>query len=249
VRAVAVIPARFASTRFPGKPLALLAGRPLIEHAWRAAVACPGLSRVVVATDDERIAAAVRAFGGEAVMTSPDHASGSDRLAEVARGLPADLYLNLQGDEPLMEGAVVEGVLQVMRGGAFDIGTAATPLATLEEYLDPDTVKVVLGAGGRALYFSRSPIPHGWETGREPAWRHIGVYAYTPGALARFTGLPPSPLEKAERLEQLRALENGMTVGVALIASYRGLGVDTPADLARAETLLARAPNGAKERR
>ncbi len=242
MRAVAVIPARYASTRFPGKPLALLAGRPLVEHAWRAARACPSLAQVVVATDDRRILEAVRLFGGEAVMTSPDHPSGSDRLAEAARSLAADVLVNLQGDEPLMQASVVEAVLALMGGAdAPEIATAATPLETEEEYHDPNTVKVVRDGAGRALYFSRAPVPHGWKAGAKgcaPALRHIGIYAYTPASLARFTSLPPGRLETQERLEQLRALENGLSIGVALVPAYRGLGVDTPADLDRAEALL-----------
>jgi 3-deoxy-manno-octulosonate cytidylyltransferase (CMP-KDO synthetase) len=242
MRAVAVIPARYGSTRLPAKMLAPLAGRPLVEHAWRAAVSCARLSRVMVATDDARIADAVRAFGGEAVMTSSELASGTDRLAAATRGVDADLLVNVQGDEPLMEGAVIDSVLDLMQGGRFDIGTAVVALEDEAEYRDPGCVKAVMGEGGRALYFSRAPVPHGWRTGEPGGWRHIGIYAYRPAALARFVSLPPSPLETCERLEQLRALSDGMSIGAAVVTGYRGFGVDTIEDLARAERMMAKEP-------
>ncbi len=249
MKAVAVIPARYGSTRLPAKMLAPLAGRPLVEHTWRAVVSCAGLSKVMVATDDERIAAAVRAFGGEAVMTGAELASGTDRLAAAARGVDADLLVNVQGDEPLMEGAVIDSVLDLMRRGRFDIGTAVVALEDESEYRDPSCVKAVLGEGGRALYFSRAPVPHGWRPGEPGGWRHIGIYAFRPAALARFVSLPPSPLELSERLEQLRALEAGMSMGAAVVPGYRGFGVDTIEDLTRAERMMAARERASKEGR
>jgi 3-deoxy-D-manno-octulosonate cytidylyltransferase len=234
---IGVIPARFASVRFPGKPLSPLAGKPMVLHVWEAARSAKRLDRVVVATDDERIAACVRDAGGEARMTSPEARSGTDRVAEVARGLPADAYVNLQGDEPLMPGENVDRVVETLLagGGPRAIATLAIPAQKIAA-TDPNTVKVALARDGRALYFSRSPIPF-FRTGEPEYWKHLGIYAYRAEALAEIAALPPSPLERAESLEQLRWLEAGYTIWVGEAAGD-SIGVDTPADLVEAEKRL-----------
>jgi 3-deoxy-manno-octulosonate cytidylyltransferase (CMP-KDO synthetase) len=247
-----VIPARYASTRLPGKPLRLIAGRPMIEHVHERARAS-GAAEVIVATDDERIASACARFGADVALTDPGHASGTDRLAEVARlrrFAAEDIVVNVQGDEPLIAPANIAEVAQLLEDTpAAAIATLATPIDDLAEYLDPNVVKVVRDATGRALYFSRAPIP--WQrdaaaariedaTRYAGALRHIGLYAYRAGALARLAALPPSPLETAERLEQLRALENGLVIAVGIATARPGPGVDTEADLARVAALIAR---------
>lgn len=236
-KTVAVIPARHGSQRFPGKPLALLRGKTVIEHVYTRVKMCPAIDNVLVATDDARIMNTVQAFGGEAIMTSGEHRSGSDRLGEVARDLDADVILNVQGDEPMMEPRVIESVLRPMGVQAPpDISTAAVPLRE-GEYLNPNVVKVVVDKEGRALYFSRSPIPHGWD-GSQTGLRHLGIYAYRRDSLLRFVSLPQSPLETAEGLEQLRALENGMEIAVVKVDDFTGVGVDCPEDLQRAERMM-----------
>jgi 3-deoxy-manno-octulosonate cytidylyltransferase (CMP-KDO synthetase) len=235
---IGVIPARFASVRFPGKPLAPLAGRPMVVHVLRAAQAAKRLSRVVVATDDVRIAEAVAQAGGEAVMTSPNAASGTDRVAEVARRLPADAYVNLQGDEPLMPADNVDrAVAALVDAPGRTIATLAYPIPAAA-VSDPNSVKVAVARDGRALYFSRSPIPY-FRQG-EPAYRkHLGIYAYRAATLAEIAALPPSPLERAESLEQLRWLEAGYTIHVGEAAGD-SIGVDTPEDLAAAQARLGK---------
>lgn len=248
-----VIPARYASTRLPGKPLRLLAGRTLIERVYRRANAA-GAAEVVVATDDERIAAACRAFGADVVMTAAAHPSGTDRLAEVValRGWRDDaIVVNVQGDEPLLPPGNVAQVASLLEAHpAAALATLSTPIASLEELLDPNVVKVVADRDGRALYFSRAPIP--WQRDAHAAGadasariglaqRHIGLYAYRAGTLGRLAALPPSPLELAERLEQLRALENGLGIAVATAAERPGPGVDTAEDLAAVTAILAAA--------
>lgn len=242
-----VIPARYASTRLPGKPLRAIAGRPMIEHVWRRAQES-GAAEVIVATDDARIAAACSAFGADVALTRADHPSGTDRLAEVARTRgwgPRDAIVNVQGDEPLLPPANVAQVARLLdEDASADLATLGTPIHGLHEFLDPNVVKIALATGGRALYFSRAPIP--WPRDGAPAglgsqtqWgtalRHLGLYAYRCAALLRMASLPPSPLESAEKLEQLRALENGMNVRVAIAVEVPGPGVDTEADLAAAE--------------
>ena len=245
MRAVAVIPARFASTRFPGKPLVPLLGKPLIEHVYRRAQAARSISRVLVATDDPRIEEAVAGFDGECVMTSPDHRSGSDRLGEVAEHLDAEIIVNLQGDEPLMDPLGIDAVVQALReDGSLDLATMATPLVTPEDYLDRNIVKVVTDGRGYALYFSRSGIPHGWEPGLGGALRHIGLYAYRKEALLKYVTLPPGKLEVMENLEQLRALENGMNIRVVTLEGVHCVGVDTPGDLEKVENILREGAGG-----
>jgi 3-deoxy-D-manno-octulosonate cytidylyltransferase len=235
---IGVIPARFASIRFPGKPLASLAGRPMVVHVLRAARAAKHLSRVVVATDDPRIAEAVEKSGGEAMLTSAHAASGTDRVAEVARRLPADAYVNVQGDEPLMPPENVDRVVEaLLADDARSIATLAFPTSA-RVASDPNVVKVAVARDGRALYFSRSAIPH-FRQG-EPAYRkHLGIYAYRARTLAEIAGLPSSPLERAESLEQLRWLEAGYTIHVG-DAAGDSIGVDTPEDLAAAEAQLSK---------
>ncbi|HWZ86725.1 MAG TPA: 3-deoxy-manno-octulosonate cytidylyltransferase [Thermoanaerobaculia bacterium] len=230
---IAVIPARYASVRFPGKPLAPLAGRPMVVHVLEAVRAAKRVDRVLVATDDARIAACVRSAGGEAVLTSATAASGTDRVAEVARGIPADVYLNVQGDEPLMPPENIDrAVATLSEGRDRSLATLSFPIGAAGAG-DSDTVKVAVARDGRALYFSRSPIPY-YRQG-PPAYRkHLGIYAYRAEALAAVAALPPSPLEKAESLEQLRWLEAGYTIWVGEAAGD-SIGVDTPADLVRAE--------------
>jgi 3-deoxy-manno-octulosonate cytidylyltransferase (CMP-KDO synthetase) len=229
-----VLPARYGSTRFPGKPLASISGRPLIEWVYRGALLVRGADRVIVATDDERIVEIVRGFGGEAVMTREDHVTGTDRVAEVARRLRSPILVNLQGDEPVFDPRMVERMVdRLVRDASVDIVTACHQIHSVKEYQSPHAVKVAVDRRGHALYFSRSPIPDGGlATGT--AYRHVGVYAFRREALARFARLPRSPLEIAERLEQLRALENGMRIGV--VETKRAtVGVDVPADIKNVE--------------
>ena len=236
--AFVIIPARYGATRFPGKPLALLAGKPLVCHVAERARRARGVSRVAVATDDERIAAAARSCGAEAVMTGPA-ASGTDRVAEAARGMgAADVVVNLQGDEPLVEPEAIEALLGAMEDGSVAMATLSRPLEA-GELSRPHVVKVVTRANGDALYFSRAAIPHRREGGESRLARaHVGIYAFRAAFLQEFARLPPGRLEREESLEQLRALEHGHGIRV-VETGYRGFGVDTPEDLERARALLA----------
>lgn len=249
-----VIPARYESTRFPGKPLALIDGRPMIVRVHERA-RTTGAREVIVATDDERIAAAARLGGADVCMTLASHASGTDRIAEVARlrGFAAeDIVVNLQGDEPWMPAAIIEQVAGALAAApTAAIATAATPILSDEELRDPNAVKVVTDLAGRALYFSRAPIP--WErdaagTGASPrgavaaARRHVGLYAYRVGALLRLAALAPTRLEQLEKLEQLRALEHGMEIRVVEAAERPGADINTPQDLQRAAQGACPAP-------
>ena len=246
-----VIPARYPSTRLPGKPLRLLAGKPMVQHVYERACAS-GAAEVIVATDDDRVVQACRAFGAPVLMTDPNHPSGTDRLAEVAAlcGWPDDqIVVNVQGDEPLLPSANVAQAAQLlMADPGAAIATLATPIRSLHEFMDPNAVKVVAAANGRALYFSRAPIPwprdtapdgFGSQTGFGAALRHVGLYAYRVGALRQLAAWPPSPLETADRLEQLRAMENGLAIAVAVAVEAPGPGVDTEADALAVERLLA----------
>jgi 3-deoxy-manno-octulosonate cytidylyltransferase (CMP-KDO synthetase) len=250
---VAIIPARFASTRLPGKPLCDIHGKSMIERVHERARAATSVDRVVVATDDERIADAVRGFGGEAVMTSPRHATGTDRLAEAVLGLEAEVVVNVQGDEPMLDPAGIDAAARVLLDDpSLPIATLSLPLRSVEEMLLPSVVKVVCDARGDALYFSRSPIPHvrlgptpdlraaaGAAVARSLARKHVGLYAYRREALLRFASLTPSPLEEAEGLEQLRALFHGLRIRVVPVDGESGVAVDTPEDLERVRALLA----------
>jgi 3-deoxy-manno-octulosonate cytidylyltransferase (CMP-KDO synthetase) len=228
---VAIIPARFGSTRLPGKPLLSDTGRPLIQHVVEAAATSRRIGRIIVATDDARIADAVRRFGGEAALTRPDHPSGTDRVAEVAAELPAaGIVVNLQGDEPEVSGATLDRVVELLLDGPEGVlmATLATPIRDEATYRDPSCVKVVRDARGRALYFSRSPVPHRRDgTGFPPeALLHLGLYAYRREFLLRLTQLLPSPLERCEKLEQLRVLEAGYSIAVGIVEEP-SVGIDT----------------------
>ena len=234
------IPARYGSTRLPGKPLLPIAGRPMIEHVYTRVARARGLDRVVVLTDDERIARAVEAFGGDCEMTPDDCASGTDRIAWAARRWDAAAtsgIINVQGDEPLIDPEEISRIAEHLASNRQDpVVTLATPAAP-EEMGNPNAVKVVLARDGAALYFSRSPVPYPRQAGGFAPLKHLGIYGYQRDALLRLAGLPPSPLERSESLEQLRALENGMGIRV-LIVDRASIGVDTAEDLARVEKIL-----------
>ena len=232
-----IIPARYASSRFPGKPLAMLAGKPMIQHVWEKAIASAA-DAVAVATDDERIAAAVEKFGGRAIMTSPDHPSGTDRIAEAARAFEGvETVINIQGDEPLIPTELVDELIRLMTSDrSVEMATVAVPAD--RKKMTENNVKVVFGATGQALYFSRSEIPFVRQGGEDPGcYLHWGIYAYRKDILERFVQLPPGKLENSEKLEQLRALENGIGIKV-ITTELTTIGVDTPEDLERAESLL-----------
>jgi 3-deoxy-manno-octulosonate cytidylyltransferase (CMP-KDO synthetase) len=240
-----VIPARFHSTRLPGKALVDIDGRPMIEHVYRRAAAAASLDALVVATDDERIADVVSGFGGVACMTSRSHPSGTDRLAEIAAAVPCGLVVNIQGDEPLLDAAVIDAAVAPLRDdGTIGMGTAARRLSSPGELDNPHMVKVVTDRDGFALYFSRAPIPYGRDaSAAELARIHLGLYVYRRETLLRLARLAPGRLEQAEALEQLRALEHGIRIHV-IETSYRSLEVNTPEDLARVRQHLLTAPRG-----
>jgi len=243
MRVTAVIPARYASTRFPGKPLADLNGKPMIQWVCEGAARCSLIGQVIVATDDARIAAAVTAFGGTAVMTRADHPTGTDRLAEVGAGVDSELIVNVQGDEPLIAPAMIEQAV------AACTADAALPMATVRrriddpaEFLNPNVVKVVVDRDEHALYFSRAPIAYVRNApdhfDGSVAFKHIGLYVYRRDALLHLASLPPTALERAEALEQLRALEHGIRIR-AVATTEDSVGVDTPEDLERVRRLVA----------
>lgn len=241
-----VVPARFGSTRLPGKVLIEVAGRTILEWVYRRA-SSSAASEVIIATDDARVVEVARTLGADVVMTAGTHVSGTDRIAEVAaqRGWDrADIVVNVQGDEPLMPPALIDQVARLLDGDPqADIATLSTPLDNAEALVDPNVVKVVCDRRGHALYFSRAPIP--WDRdaarGARDAHRHLGIYAYRVRALELVTGWPPSPLETSEKLEQLRALENGLTIRVGVASATPGPDVNTRADLERVAMLLAKA--------
>lgn len=219
--------------------MARLLGKPLIEHVYARALEARTVSRVIVATDDQRILDTVVGFGGEAILTGTGHRSGSDRLGEVAGNLEADVLVNVQGDEPLIDPAVIDSVVRAHGAPEPpDIATVAVPILSAQEYSDRHIVKVVTDKQGSALYFSRSPIPSGWQEGSGVALRHVGIYAYSREALLKFVSLPVGELEEIEDLEQLRALENGMRIHVVKIREFHGAGVDRPEDLLKVEKLM-----------
>ena len=247
---VVIIPARYASTRLPAKALAEIAGKPMIAHVLQRARMARGVDRVLVATDDARIANAVEAEGGEAVMTRPDHASGTDRVAEVARELSADVVVNVQGDLPLLEPGYVEAAIGAMRGSADGVAPVMATLATPLRHFEmerPQVVKVVCDRAGDALYFSRSPIPWSATAGGPDeapvGFRHIGLYAYRRSFLLELARREPTPLERSERLEQLRVLEHGDRIRVAIVEASEGMiEVDTPEDLERVRSQFVARP-------
>jgi len=245
VKIAGIIPARFASTRFPGKPIALICGKPLIRHVVEQCRRAARLSEVIVATDDERIRKVASDFC-RVEMTSAHHPSGSDRIAEVAARLDCDAVVNVQGDEPLIDPRVVDEVAKGLANS--EMTTAAAPIRVEADYENPNVVKVVVAADGRALYFSRRTIPYlrdaakvsiGQQMSAFPFLKHLGIYGYRRETLLRLVQYPVSPLEDAEKLEQLRALEHGISIFVARV-NYESIGVDTPEDVARVEALLAR---------
>ena len=243
MKVIGIIPARYGSTRFPGKPLALIAGKPLIRHVVERCQQAKSLSEVIVATDDTRIWEVAQEFC-RTEMTAPEHPSGSDRIAEVTTRCPCDAVVNIQGDEPLIDPAVIDAVAGALAGA--EMSTAATPIRSPEEYDNPNVVKVVVNAAGRALYFSRRTLPYLREAAAAspaaqlaafPFLKHLGIYGYRRETLLRLVKFPVSPLEQAEKLEQLRALENGIPIAVVKV-DYDSVGVDVPADVGRVERIL-----------
>jgi 3-deoxy-manno-octulosonate cytidylyltransferase (CMP-KDO synthetase) len=255
--AIAIIPARYASTRLPGKPLLPIAGIPMIMHTVERALRASLVSRVIVATDDERVAAAVLSLGGEAKLTSPHAASGTDRIAEVAAHLDAQIIVNVQGDEPLIDPSTIDAAIRpLIEEETIQIGTTSEPITAIEDIFNPSVVKVVTDSQGFALYFSRSPIPHIRSTSGhtlEESLRadkrllssyrkHSGLYAYRSGFLQRFASMEPSPLERLEALEQMRALENGYRIRVVEV-DHRSIGVDTRQDYEQVKRLIEENPS------
>ncbi len=246
MKITAVIPARYASTRFPGKALAEIGGRPMIQHVYERTAQSTLISRVIVATDDLRIADAVNMFGGETMMTSSSHETGTDRLAEVAAGLDADIIVNVQGDEPLIDPAMIDLALQPFLGEAeLQMGTVKTRIKCLHDFLSPNVVKVVTDNCGNALYFSRSPLPFfrdKWKdlkdesfcSGKLLCFKHVGLYVYRRNFLLKFAAMPATFLEISEKLEQLRAVENGIRIRV-VESEFESIGVDTPEDLLKVQ--------------
>ena len=253
LRAIAIIPARYASTRFPGKPLAPLKDKPMVEWVWRGAKSARLIGRVLIATEDDRIAVAVRGFGGEAVMTPTDCATGTDRIALVAAAHDADVVLNVQGDEPLVTGTSLDRLVAAFEDTSVQVATLREPFDAVGDLFDPNQVKVIVSAAGDALYFSRAPVPYYRGKGllgfdfrnvlfQRPAalegyWKHQGIYAYRKNVLLEVARMSPTPLETAEGLEQLRLLENGRRIRV-LDSDFQSVGVDTPQDLRRAALVL-----------
>ncbi|MEC4684813.1 MAG: 3-deoxy-manno-octulosonate cytidylyltransferase [Nitrospirota bacterium] len=257
--AVVIIPARYGSTRFPGKLLSPLSGKPVIRHVCERAMTATLADRVIVATDSDKIYQTVRSFGGDAVMTSSEHPSGTDRIAEAARGADYDIIVNVQGDEPLIRGEMIDSVISLLEDSRADMGTLVKRIEDTDEVFDPNVVKAVFDTQGFALYFSRAPIPFYREELRvagcglrvkeketlnlEPGtlnlefYKHIGIYSYRRDVLLNLTGLSQSALEKAERLEQLRALENGYKIKVGITA-HETIGVDTREDIEKVERWL-----------
>ncbi|MGB9235624.1 MAG: 3-deoxy-manno-octulosonate cytidylyltransferase [Terriglobales bacterium] len=239
MKVVAVIPARLASTRLPRKMLREIAGEPLIAWVYRAVEGCRSLDEVVVATDSDEICQCCRQRGFHVRMTSPAHRSGTERAHEISCALKADVYLNVQGDEPLTRPEHIESLVALMTAPGVEVGTLKTPAAEVDVN-NPDAVKVVTETSGRALYFSRATIPHDRDGTRLRYYKHLGLYAYTKRALDMFIGWPESSLERSERLEQLRFLENGVSIYVAE-TPFDTVGVDTEEDLRRVEEILRRA--------
>lgn len=244
MRVVAIIPARYASTRFPAKALADIHGKPMIQHVYERTQMADLIDEVIIATDDERILAAAHNFGAQAMLTSVHHETGTDRLAEVAEKLPdVDLIVNVQGDEPMIEAEMIDtAIAPLLEHADISMGTLMAHIDTQEDFVNPNVVKVVTDQRGMALYFSRSPIPHLRDAGpdaiRADGYKHIGLYVYKRDFLLRYPHLEPTPLEQTEKLEQLRALEHGYRIHVAL-TTHQSMGVDTPEDLEKVKIALA----------
>jgi len=243
-KVVVVIPARYGSTRLPGKPLVLLAGKPMIQRVYERAKMAERADRVIVATDDERIVKTVEGFGGEARMTRTEHRTGTERVAEVAAHEQGDVFVNVQGDEPLLDpGAIDVAVNALLEEPQASIGTVATPIKTPGDIMDPNVVKVVLDFDGNAIYFSRAPIPWVRDTASKIQVRHLkhlGLYVFQREALLEYPTLPQGELERIEQLEQLRWLENGWKIRVAEV-EHDAVSVDVPEDVARVEKMLGQA--------
>ena len=236
--AVAIIPARYGSTRFPGKALADIHGKSLIRHVYERVSLSPAVSRVVVATDDDRIKREVEMFGGTAVMTSPDHVSGTDRVVEAAKITGGDIIVNVQGDEPLIDPELIDRVIEnLVNDSEIVCSTAAFPITDKALYDDPNSVKVVCDLKGRALYFSRSPVPFFRDSEFNRAFIHIGIYCFRKDFLDIYSELKPTTLETSEKLEQLRILENGYRIGV-VVTEHNAIGVDTEEDLEKVRRLI-----------
>ena len=248
MKVLAIIPARYASTRFPGKPLALLGGHPIIEHVWQRVSGTAAVSRAIVATDDDRIMQVVNAFGGEAMMTSANHQSGTDRCGEVLQALENkgehyDIAINVQGDEPFIEPSQIEALIECFAHSDTEIATLKTPIHSDEELLSPNNVKVVCASDGKALYFSRLPIPYLRNKADRPCveqtdyYKHVGIYAFRTETLKAVCRLQPGRIEQCEKLEQLRWLEAGYRIEVKT-TQHANIGIDTPDDLAAAEQII-----------
>jgi len=242
LKVLAVIPARLASSRFPGKPLAAIAGKPMIQHVVERVRKAELVSRVIVATDDARVEAAVKSFGGEAIITRRDHSTGTDRVAEVAVHIAAQIYVNVQGDEPLIDPGTIDALVSTMHEDeSVQLAGPCTAIIHANDIMDPNITKVVRDFDSNALYFSRAPIP--WVRDRNESvaarhWKHIGLYAFRREALLDFPTLPPGELERLEQLEQLRWLENGYRIRI-IETEYDAVSVDVPSDVDRVEKLLA----------
>lgn len=246
MKITAVIPARYASTRFPGKALAEIGGKPMIQHVYERTLQSRLISRVVVATDDQRIAEVIQRIGGEAIMTSASHETGTDRLAEVAANLDAELIVNVQGDEPLIEPQMIDQAIAPLAADqTIQMGTIKTRVRCLHDFLSPNVVKVVTDCNNNALYFSRSPLPffrdkwqdlkdESFASGKLLCFKHVGLYVYRRDFLIRYAAMTPTFLEISEKLEQLRAIENGIQIRV-VETEFESIGVDTPDDLAKAQ--------------
>jgi 3-deoxy-manno-octulosonate cytidylyltransferase (CMP-KDO synthetase) len=240
-KVVAIIPARFASTRFPGKVIADLAGKPLVVHVYERTLRARTVGEVVVATDDARVVDAVRPFGVPCILTRPDHPSGTDRIAEAVRQLDADIIVNVQGDEACIDPATIDATVQpLLDDPLLPMATARHRITDPKRIQDPNVVKVVCDANGRALYFSRSPIPYVRDVAdaaRACYWQHVGLYVYRKAFLLQYAAMAPTPLEQLEKLEQLRVLEHGHAIAV-VETTYTSIGVDTPEDLEEVRRLL-----------
>ncbi len=237
--AVGVVPARYQATRFPGRPLAKIAGLPMIQRVWEGASRARRLRAVLVATDDPRIETICRSFGAEVAMTRPDHPTGTDRIAEVAASLDDPIVVNIQGDEPLIEGSVIDAAVEALEAAPDAAMSTVVHAAEPSALDDPNRVKVVLARNGDALYFSRSPVPYVRNPESAPTpWQHVGIYAYRRSFLLDFVDLERTPAEQAEALEQLRALEHGYRIRCAVIEGWTSVPVDVPEDVGEVEARL-----------
>jgi len=240
MRAIGIIPARWKASRFEGKILAMIAGKPLIQHVWERAKESHILEDLIIATDSERVIKAAEMFGGKAVFTSKDQPSGTDRIAEVVNPVDVEVIVNIQGDEPLIHYSMIDNLAQtLLEDKSIPMATIIKKITDKAELENPNVVKTVIDKDGYALYFSRFPIPYVREDGSPVFYKHIGIYAYTKDFLFTYTNLPKSPLEEAEKLEQLRALENGYRIKT-VETDFDTVGVDTPEDLKKAEEAIGR---------